>query len=998
MKPNDKITKKNKVIKASPTSPQEDGKTIENSRNEPLYIIGMGGSAGSLEAFDEFFRNMPADTGLAFVLVSHLDPTHKGIMPELLQRVTTMKVQQAKDGMKVRPNHVYIIPPNKDMSIMHGTLQLLVPSRPRGRRLPIDFFFRHLALDQKERSIGIIFSGMGSDGTLGLKAIKDNLGTVMVQDLSSAKYDGMPQSAINTGLVDFTASANDLPAKLLGYVNHYYKITRELPPAETKAASAMQKISALIRAQTGNDFSLYKKSTVLRRIERRMNVHQINNMNQYVRYLQENSHEIDLLFKELLIGVTNFFREQDAFAVLKENVIPQMLKTKRVGDPIRIWVVGCSTGEEAYSIAIVLRECLDDLKPKGNFKIQIYATDIDKEAIDLARQGTYPANITADVSAERLERFFTKEDENYRIRKEIRDLVIFAPQNILTDPPFTKLDMLSCRNLLIYLNAETQKKLLPLFHYSLGPGGFLFLGSSESIGGSTDLFSPLDNKWKVFKRRETPIARNELIEFPTSRLPFEARTEGIVRTQKESDASVTEIAQSLILQTIAPPVVLINGNGDILYLTRKTGKYLEPPVGKANLNIYAMAREGLRLELGILIRKAMTEKMKTTSKGPRVKTNGSEQLVNITVSPFEEPEVMRGLMMVQFEDVETPALEAQSSKKKSKSASRLEAINSELENELHSTKERLQTIVEEMETSQEELKSANEELQSINEELQSTNEEMITSKEELQSLNEELTTLNAELQSKNEELSEVNNDMKNLLDSTQIPTIFLDNNLKIRRFTPYATKIANLIQSDVGRPITDIVSNLGYEDLVRDVKDVLQTLVFKEIEVQTRDGAWYLMRIIPYRTANNVIDGVAITFADITDFKKMQELMAERTEYAEGIVRTVREPLLMLNDDLRVVSANPSFYRTFEVTSQEIEGQLLYDLGNRQWDIPALRQLLEEILPKNTQVEDFLVEHEFPRIGRKRMLLNARRIEREKGHKQLILLAIEDSTNRKDRS
>ena len=998
MKPNDKITKKNKVIKASPTSPQEDGKTIENSRNEPLYIIGMGGSAGSLEAFDEFFRNMPADTGLAFVLVSHLDPTHKGIMPELLQRVTTMKVQQAKDGMKVRPNHVYIIPPNKDMSIMHGTLQLLVPSRPRGRRLPIDFFFRYLALDQKERSIGIIFSGMGSDGTLGLKAIKDNLGTVMVQDLSSAKYDGMPQSAINTGLVDFTASANDLPAKLLGYVNHYYKITRELPPAETKAASAMQKISALIRAQTGNDFSLYKKSTVLRRIERRMNVHQINNMNQYVRYLQENSHEIDLLFKELLIGVTNFFREQDAFAVLKENVIPQMLKTKRVGDPIRIWVVGCSTGEEAYSIAIVLRECLDDLKPKGNFKIQIYATDIDKEAIDLARQGTYPANITADVSAERLERFFTKEDENYRIRKEIRDLVIFAPQNILTDPPFTKLDMLSCRNLLIYLNAETQKKLLPLFHYSLGPGGFLFLGSSESIGGSTDLFSPLDNKWKVFKRRETPIARNELIEFPTSRLPFEARTEGIVRTQKESDASVTEIAQSLILQTIAPPVVLINGNGDILYLTRKTGKYLEPPVGKANLNIYAMAREGLRLELGILIRKAMTEKMKTTSKGPRVKTNGSEQLVNITVSPFEEPEVMRGLMMVQFEDVETPALEAQSSKKKSKSASRLEAINSELENELHSTKERLQTIVEEMETSQEELKSANEELQSINEELQSTNEEMITSKEELQSLNEELTTLNAELQSKNEELSEVNNDMKNLLDSTQIPTIFLDNNLKIRRFTPYATKIANLIQSDVGRPITDIVSNLGYEDLVRDVKDVLQTLVFKEIEVQTRDGAWYLMRIIPYRTANNVIDGVAITFADITDFKKMQELMAERTEYAEGIVRTVREPLLMLNDDLRVVSANPSFYRTFEVTSQEIEGQLLYDLGNRQWDIPALRQLLEEILPKNTQVEDFLVEHEFPRIGRKRMLLNARRIEREKGHKQLILLAIEDSTNRKDRS
>jgi two-component system CheB/CheR fusion protein len=597
-----------------------------------------------------------------------------------------------------------------------------------------------------------------------------------------------------------------------------------------------------------------------------------------------------------------------------------------------------------------------------------------------------------------LERFFTKEDDHYRIRKEIRDMIIFAPQNVLTDPPFTRLDLLSCRNLLIYLNAETQKKLLPLFHYSLSPGGFLFLGSSESIGGSTDLFSPLDNKWKVFKRRETPITRNKLTEFPTSQRPFEVRTEGIVSTQKESNASVTEIAQTLILQTIAPPVVLINNKGDILYLTRRTGKYLEPPVGKANLNIYAMAREGLRLELGILIRKAMTEKMKTTSKGLMVKTNGSEQLVNITVSPLEEPEVMRGLMMVQFEDMETLAEEAISTKKKSKSASRLETINSELENELHSTKERLQTIVEEMETSQEELKSANEELQSINEELQSTNEEMITSKEELQSLNEELITLNAELQSKNEELSEASNDMKNLLDSMQIPTIFLDNNLLIRRFTPYATKIANLIASDVGRPITDIVSNLGYEDLVRDVKDVLQTLVFKEIEVQTRDGAWYLMRIIPYRTANNVIDGVAITFADISDLKKVQGQMADRTEYAEGIIRTVREPLVVLNSELRVVSANPSFYKTFEVKPKEIEGQLLYDLGNRQWDIPALKQLIDELLTKKAEVEDFLMEHEFPRIGRKRMLLNARRIEHKGDRMQLILLAIEDITNRKELS
>lgn len=1000
MNSRDKDSKKNSVHKTSSDSSQKEVAAIENGRKKPLYIVGMGGSAGSLEAFEEFFHNTPADTGLAFVLVSHLDPTHKGIMPELIQRATKMEVQQAKDGMKVQPDHVYVIPPNRDMSILHGMLQLLEPSKPRGLRMPIDFFFRHLAEDLKERSIAIIFSGMGTDGTLGVKAIKEKMGMVMVQDVNSAKYNGMPQSAIGTGLADYVASADELPAKLLGYVDHYagISIVREMPhPRETRTTGAMQKIFALLRAQSGNDFSLYKKNTTRRRIERRMSVHQLSNINQYVRYLQENSHEIDLLFKELLIGVTSFFREPDAYEVLKEKILPELLKKRKGGDTIRVWVVGCSTGEEAYSIAIVLKECLDELKQKG-IKTQIYATDIDKEAIDIARQGIYPDNIAADVSEERLQRFFTKEDEHYRIKKHIRDGIVFAPQNILTDPPFTKLDMLSCRNLLIYLNAETQKKLLPLFHYTLNPGGILFLGSSETIGGYTDLFSPLDNKWKIFKRRETTLARRELIEFPTSRLPFEARTMEDAITQKEPEVNITETAKAFILQNIAPPVVLINDKGDILYLTRKTGKYLEPPVGKANMNIYAMAREGLRMELGIAIRKVAAEGKSTTMKDLRVKTNGDHQMINLTVSPFDEPEAMHGLMMVQFEDVEMPSVEALPSRKRSKSASRLEAINSDLEKDLQSTKEHLQTVIEEMETSQEELKSANEELQSTNEELQSTNEEMVTSKEELQSLNEELTTLNAELQSKNEELSEANNDMKNLLNSTQTPTIFLDNSLKIKRFTPYATKIASLIQSDVGRPITDIVLNLDYKDLVKDVKTVLQTLVFKETSVQTEDGSWYRMRIIPYRTADNIIDGVVITFTDITDLKKVQEQMTERTEYAESIIRTVREPMVVLSGDLRVVSANPSFYRTFKVTPKETEGQLLYDLGNGQWNIPALRHLLEDILPKDSKVEDFLVEHDFPEIGRRKMLLNARRIAQDGQKKQLILLAIEDTTVHKEKS
>ena len=976
-----------------PASEPEDSITARINQKKAFYVVGMGGSAGALQAFEEFFRNMPGDSGLAFVLVSHLDPTHKGIMPELLQRVTTMKVTQVKDGMKVQPNHVYVIPPNKDMSMMHGTLQLLKPSVPRGLRLPIDFFFRHLADDQGEMAIGIIFSGMGSDGTLGLKAIKEKLGMVMVQDISSAKFNGMPQSAINTGLVDYIAPASNLHEKLLEYVNHITVRDRKLPRSDKKTPGAMQKIFAMVRAQTGNDFSLYKMSTTGRRIERRMSVHQLDNINQYVRYLQENPHEIELLSKELLIGVTSFFRDSEAFDVLKQEVIPKLLKSKRPGDSIRVWVVGCSTGEEAYSIAMVLKECIADLKHKTNFKIQIYATDIDREAIDVARQAIYPVNISADISPERLQRFFIKEDDGFRVRKELREVIVFAMQNVLLDPPFTKLDILTCRNLLIYLNTELQKRLLPLFHYSLNPGGFLFLGSSESIGSSADLFITHSNKWKLFERRDMLLSRKEPLEFPISPMPYEMRQKDAA-SQKPSEAAIAEAAQKLIFQTVVPPVVLINDKGDILYLSRRTDKYLEPPVGKANINIYAMAREGLRAELGIAIRKTMTDKARTTIRGLSVKANGSEQEINLSVIPFQEPETMRGLMLVQFEDVEPLPEEAAPSKKKSRSVTGLEAVKSELEKELQYTKEHLQTVIEEMETSQEELKSANEELQSTNEELQSSNEELMTSKEEMQSLNEELTSLNYELQSKNEELSEANNDMKNLLDSIQVPTLFLDNDLKIKRFTSHATKIISLIQGDVGRPIADIVSNLRYERLVDDAKEVIQTLVSKQLQVQAKDNAWYTVRIVPYRTAENFIDGVVITFSDITTLKMLEETLKERTEYAENIFATVREPMLVLNGYLKVISANPSFYREFHVAPQETEGRLLYELGNGQWSIPALKRLLSEILPQDAKVEGFLVEHDFPEIGKRKMLLNARQIiQDDKSRQQLILLAMENITD-----
>ena len=645
----------------SDSSPDESA-SAGTEKGEPLYIVGMGGSAGGLEAFEEFFKNVPSDTGMAFVLVPHLDPTHKGLMPELLGRITSMKVSQASDGVKVEPDQVYVIPPNKDMAIMHGALQLLEPSMPRGLRMPIDFFFRHLASDQGEKSVAIILSGMGTDGTLGIRAIKEKLGTVMVQDPSSAKYGAMPQSAINTNLVDYVAPAYDLPDRLIKHAYQYYRL-RSLPPAEKKDASgAMQKIFALIRDKTGNDFGLYKKNTVRRRIERRMSIHQIDSIDKYVRFLQENPHEIDLLFKELLIGVTSFFRDPLAFEFLKKEIIPEMMKNKQPGDTIRVWVVGCSTGEEAYSISIILNEYLSEIGRKFDFKIQIYATDIDKEAIDMARQGVYPANIVADVTPERLDRFFVKGQDHYRIKMEIRETIVFAVQNVLVDPPFTKLDLLSCRNLLIYLSSDLQKKLFPLFHFILNQGGILFLGSAESIGNFTDLFVAQDQKWKIFRRRETALARREVIDFTLMPKPYEHRMGDIGDRMRYSGSRVAEDAQKFIIQHIVPPVVIVNDQGDILYTSGRTGKYLEPSVGKVNVNVYAMARGGLRAELVIAMRKATAEKQNVVRRRVLVKTNGSDQPINLRVMPLNEPESLRGLLAVQFEDIELPPEESKPSR------------------------------------------------------------------------------------------------------------------------------------------------------------------------------------------------------------------------------------------------------------------------------------------------------------------------------------------------
>jgi len=769
----------------------------------------------------------------------------------------------------VKSNHIYLNPSDKNVALFSRVFQLSDPAPKAGINLPIDHFFRSLADDCQEQAVGIILSGTASDGSAGIKAIKEHGGMVMVQQPDNAQYPGMPQSAINTGLVDVILPVEELPASLLKYVRHPLLKKRSTDADQQSIfQDNIRKIFHFIRSKTGHDFSQYKQNTIRRRVERRMAIHQIAELPDYIRYLEKTPLEAETLFRELLIGVTGFFRDPEAFDILKETILPKFLETKLPDATLRIWIVGCSTGEEAYSLGILLSEVMNALKKQFNF--QIFASDIDPRAIETARLGVYPESIVSDVSEERLRHYFSKVDHHFRIKKSIRDMVVFADHNLIKDPPFSRLDLLVCRNLLIYLDGALQKKIFPIFHFTLNPDGILFLGSSESIGVHTDLFKPLNPKWKIFQKKLNLDGKaKELYDYQ----PKNNKSIKMNGPNKKSPsiADVIHKTERLIFDTFAPAAVIINEKSEILHFIGSTDKFLAPPVGQASFNLLNMARENLKYQLSVLITKALQQKTITSASGIRFASDNVNRVADITVRPLSEDNLPEGLMLVIFEDM-TATGKPKAAVSVSSGTNPRNRNVAQLEKELQSTREYLQSTIEEMETSNEELRSANEELQSVNEELQSANEELETSKEELHSTNEELSTVNAELQMKVAELSQSNDDMNNLLAASQIGTVFLDNNLCIKRFTPAMQNTINLITSDIGRPIDHITTQFQDLKISDYVREVLNTLHQKECEIQTREGHWYNMRILPYRTTENVIDGVVITFFDIQSVRQTRKL------------------------------------------------------------------------------------------------------------------------------
>ncbi|HVA45123.1 MAG TPA: chemotaxis protein CheB [Pirellulales bacterium] len=975
-----------------PATARSDAPSAETP--EPRFpVVGIGASAGGLEALTQLLQAMSPDSGMAFVFVSHLDPEHKSALGEILSRVTAMPVREADDGLAIEPNHVYVMPPNRDMILRRGALRLTPRVATHLPQMPVDTFLRSLARDRANGAIGVVLSGTGTDGTLGLKEIREAGGFAFAQD-ETAAFGGMPRSAVAAGVVDAALP----PAKIAAELLRISKQPLVLPVPEAAAPEggpgeeAFYQILRLLSATTGVDVVHYKHSTLRRRIERRMVLRGLKTLGEYLECLRDDVAEQKRLFEEVLIPVTSFFRDPETFEALKTSVLPRLMARRPAQAPFRVWVPGCATGEEAYSIAICLLEYL--AATESPLPIKIFATDVSERAIEAARTGVYGEGIATEVSAERLQRYFLKTDRGFEVSKAVRDLCVFARQDVTKDPPFSQLDLVTCRNVLIYLGSVLQDHVLPILHYALHPGGVLVLGSSETVGRYTDLFEAIDKKRKFYQRTATP-----------SRLTFEytPRTPARAPMVREGPAEhgrglpdVYREADRVVLADYAPTGVLLDENFRILQYRGDTGNFLKPAPGPPTTELLLMVREGLLGDLHETLHRAWRENAPARKEGVRVKTNDHFTDIDLHVIPIADPVSAVRYFVVLFADRAEAAVPRPRKPPTPEEESEKDREISRLNHDLTATKAYLQSLIEQKEASNEELRASNEEVVSANEELQSTNEELTTAKEELQATNEELTTVNDELQSRVRTTNELADDLVNLIETTRIPIVVLGPDLCVRRFTPAARTVMNLRPGDVGRPFLELKTKINVPDLEPLVQEVIDTLEIKQREVADESGAWHKLYVRPYKTLDHKLGGVVLMLIDIDVLKRREQEIEESRDYAVSIVETVREPLLVLDGELRVRTCNRAFYEGFHVSPADTEGRLIYELGGGEWDIPRLRTLLEEILPQNHHLENFEVEHDFPGIGRRTIFLNAHRlVQGKENREQLILLAIEDATARK---
>ncbi|HEX5234333.1 MAG TPA: chemotaxis protein CheB [Silvibacterium sp.] len=994
-------------------------------RKVSFPVVAIGASAGGLEAYKEFFHALPTDSGMAFVLIQHLDPNHESMLTEIISKTTRMPVEEVRSGVAIQPNHVYVIPPNALMALAGGVFQLSPRGKAPGQHLAVNFFMHSLAQERKSGAIAIVLSGTGADGTVGMEDVKAEGGITFAQDPATAKYDGMPRSVIDAGCVDFILAPKEM-GKELRRIQHHPYVHLETPEDEDSSAEKpgaesgaepqdlglaspeppashtkdFSSVLAQLRKSSGVDFSLYKPNTIQRRALRRMLLLKVDSLREYATYLKEHPEEGGKLFDDVLIPVTSFFRDFEAFEALKTQVYPAIVKDKGNKGTIRMWAPGCSTGEETYSLAMTLLEFLGERA--SSFQVQIFGTDLNEKGIQKARAGVYRESIAEEISPERMGRFFVKVPEGYRVNKAVRDMCVFARQNLANDPPFSQMNVVACRNLLIYIQPVLQKKIIPILHYALKSSGFLVLGSSESVSAFPELFSTVDKKHKIYGKKA--ITSRLHYDFAQSYYPQQGtlRASGNALKSQFADQGELDVqaeADRVVLREHAPVGVVINRQMEVVQFRGHTAPYLAPPPGRPSVNVLKLARNGLAIELRALITAVTKKGGAATKDGVAFDENGHKRMLNLSVTPLgDKRSTEKGaqdnrLLLILFDDVTpqwTPAAEA-TLQRQSKGSNKSGQEGRRLKQELASTRDALRSAIESEDSLKEEFQSANEEILSANEELQSTNEELETSKEELQSANEELNTLNAELRNKNSELHELSNDILNLLNSTRIPVVMLDRRLYIRRITPAATKLFKVVPADIGRPFADIKLNIAESDttshdLELEIAKVLDSLQPIVREVQDLQGCWHELSVLPYRTQDNKIDGVVLALQDVDAVKRSQR-------YLQTIIENIPTPLLALDADLRVRFANETFCATFQVPHEETVGQLLNVLGNEQWKVPALIQLLEKVLPEHKLVKNFSVTHEFPRIGRKTMLVSARRIEDIIGHRApLILLTIEDVT------